>query len=102
MIRPILSGIVVLFFLQAFAQETNLTLYKTENGYVSFESDAPLELIKAESDELKGMVDPTGRTFAFQLDIKSMKGFNSPLQQSITTKTRWKPKSTQRLLGKDN
>lgn len=81
MIRPFLFGIVVLFFSQAFAQETGLPLYKTENAYVSFESDAPLELIQAESDELKGVVDPSNRTFAFQLEIKSLKGFNSPLQQ---------------------
>jgi len=38
-------------------------------------------LIYAESNELKGIIDPARQTFAFQLDVRSLKGFNSPLQQ---------------------
>ena len=62
-------------------QETDTDLYSTENGYVKFVSDAPLELISAESQLLRGLVDPDKKTFAFKLDVKSLKGFNSPLQQ---------------------
>jgi len=62
-------------------QNTGITIYQTQSGSVSFVSDAPLELISAESNQLKGIVDPAARTFAFQLEIKSLKGFNSPLQQ---------------------
>ena len=40
-----------------------------------------MELISAESKELKGAVDPEKLTFAFQIDVRSLKGFNSPLQQ---------------------
>lgn len=56
-------------------------LLKTKNGTVSFTSDAPLELINAKSNELRGIIDPKKNTFAFQLDIQSLKGFNSALQQ---------------------
>ena len=64
-----------------FAQDQSNVLFKTDNGKVSFTSDAPLEVIKAESNELKGIVDPVNQTFAFQVNIKSLRGFNSPLQQ---------------------
>jgi hypothetical protein len=56
-------------------------LYRTENGTVSFVSDAPLELISAQSNELKGLLDPEKGTFAFQLATQTLTGFNSPLQQ---------------------
>lgn len=63
------------------AQEIKPLLYHTETGQVTFVSDAPLELISAESKELKGAVDADKLTFAFQVDVRSLKGFNSPLQQ---------------------
>lgn len=63
------------------AQELKSVIYRTETGTVTFVSDAPLELISAESMELKGAVDADKLTFAFQLDVRSLKGFNSPLQQ---------------------
>ena len=52
-----------------------------EHGKVSFLSEAPLELIKAASDKLKGAIDKTQNTFAFAVDIHSFKGFNSDLQR---------------------
>ena len=63
------------------AQETESGLYSTNDGFVKFVSDAPLEFITAESESLKGLVDPEKRTFAFRLDVNTLKGFNSPLQQ---------------------
>ncbi len=51
-----------------------------ENGKVTFLSEAPLELIKAKSDKLKGAIDKSQNTFAFAVDIHSFKGFNSHLQ----------------------
>ncbi len=51
-----------------------------ESGKVIFLSEAPLELIKAKSDKLKGAIDKTQHTFAFAVDIHSFKGFNSHLQ----------------------
>jgi len=77
---------IIVVFLIAYssigiAQEDKKILFRSNDGFVSFTSDAPLEIIKAESKELKGIIDPDKRTFAFQLSIKSLKGFNSPLQQ---------------------
>lgn len=62
-------------------QISDSKLYKTNTGFISFTSGAPLELITAESNKLKAIIDPVKRTFAFQLDIRSLKGFNSALQQ---------------------
>ncbi|MCB0607209.1 MAG: YceI family protein [Lewinellaceae bacterium] len=53
----------------------------TENGRISFKSDAPLELIEAASGELKGIIDPSRNAFAFSVNIQSFQGFNSPLQR---------------------
>ena len=78
-ILTILSFLI--FGVNADAQEGKAIIYRTETGQVTFVSDAPLELISAESRELKGAVDPEKLTFAFQLDVRSLKGFNSPLQQ---------------------
>ncbi|MDX1905604.1 MAG: YceI family protein [Bacteroidia bacterium] len=52
-----------------------------ETGQVTFRSEAPLELISASSNELKGVIDAQTRTFAFSVMIRSFQGFNSPLQQ---------------------
>ncbi|HMS69521.1 MAG: YceI family protein [Saprospiraceae bacterium] len=56
-------------------------IYSTNTGTLRFVSEAPLELIKAESKELQGALNIEKKTFAFKLMIKSFKGFNSPLQQ---------------------
>lgn len=70
------------FLLNATGQErTPDTLYQSSEGTVSFISEAPLEIISASSNSLKGVVDPTKGTFAFQLETKTLTGFNSPLQQ---------------------
>jgi len=61
----------------AFPQE----LYITRNGVASFTSDAPLEVIKAESEQLHGVINPADRSFAFSIDNKTFEGFNSSLQK---------------------
>ncbi len=71
----------LIFWINIKAQDGKSNIYRTETGHITFVSDAPLELISAESKELKGAVDPEKLTFAFQLDVRSLKGFNSPLQQ---------------------
>ena len=48
---------------------------------ITFRSDAPLELIKASSNELKGVFIADKKQFAFTLNVNTFKGFNSPLQQ---------------------
>jgi polyisoprenoid-binding protein YceI len=53
----------------------------TRIGTASFVSNAPLEIIKAESNEVHGAIDLDENEFAFTIDNKSFKGFNSALQQ---------------------
>ena len=56
-------------------------VYETTSGVVRFHSDAPQELIKASSNQLKGIIDIRKKTFAFRVGISSFLGFNSPLQR---------------------
>lgn len=56
-------------------------LYSVNSGSITFRSDAPLELIKASSNELKGIFNAEKKQFAFTLNVNTFKGFNSPLQQ---------------------
>ncbi len=76
---------LLLFFciLPAFSFNANAPIpeYKVNTGSISFRSEASLELIKAQSNELKGILIPDKKQFAFIVNIKSFKGFNSPLQQ---------------------
>ncbi|HMG14859.1 MAG TPA: YceI family protein [Saprospiraceae bacterium] len=53
----------------------------SSNGRVEFISDAPLEKIKAVTNSLRGVIDINKQEFAFTVDIKTFKGFNSPLQK---------------------
>jgi len=57
-------------------------LYRSDQGRVTFTSKAPLELIQATSDELRGILNPSDNKFAFSIDISSFLGFNSTLQRT--------------------
>jgi YceI-like domain len=63
------------------AMITLAPVYKCQNGLISFRSDAPLELINAKSNTLKGVIDPTTGNFGFSVASQSFQGFNSPLQK---------------------
>ncbi len=76
-----LISVLLILCIGLFGQDQTKALFRSDDGKVLFTSDAPLEIIKAESNELKGIIDPTKQTFAFQINIKSLKGFNSPLQE---------------------
>lgn len=56
-------------------------MYTVGAGSITFSSDAPLELIKATSNQLKGIFNSEKKEFAFTLNVNTFKGFNSPLQQ---------------------
>ncbi len=60
---------------------TGNVLLSSADGEISIKSDAPLELIEATSNQLKGVIDITGRSFSFSVNNRSFKGFNSQLQQ---------------------
>jgi len=57
------------------------SIYTCDNGKISFNSSAPLELIQAESNEMRGAIDLDKRTFAFTVKITSFRGFNAELQR---------------------
>jgi len=63
------------------AQQKASDIFESGKNKVEFVSEAPLELIKASSTELKGLIRESDRTFAFSIPNSSFKGFNSPLQQ---------------------
>ncbi|MEM9987650.1 MAG: YceI family protein [Bacteroidota bacterium] len=56
-------------------------VYLTNQGQVVFRSEAPLELIQATSQELRGAIDASKNSFAFTIPMSSFHGFNSPLQE---------------------
>jgi hypothetical protein len=56
-------------------------VYSITSGSVSFHSDAPLELISASSNELRGKIDIEKKNFAFMVKMASFSGFNNPLQK---------------------
>jgi YceI-like domain len=70
-----------LFAALSFTVNVSRQDYKVKTGTIAFRSDAPLELIKAQSNELKGLFLTQKKQFAFIVNVKSFKGFNSPLQQ---------------------
>ena len=63
----------------AFGQDS--AIYQTVNGRISFSSEAPLELIRASSGQLAGILDNDKKAFTFKINIRSFQGFNSPLQR---------------------
>jgi len=55
--------------------------FSLEKGAINFASKAQLELIKASSDKVQGLIDPVSYQFAFAVDVSSFQGFNSELQR---------------------
>ena len=72
--------IFLLFFLFAghsFAQSK----FSIRQSEMAFTSNAELELIKASSNQVQGLIDPASNEFAFSVDVISFEGFNSSLQR---------------------
>jgi polyisoprenoid-binding protein YceI len=57
------------------------TLYQTKTGKVSFSSDAPLEMIKATSNKLAGVLKIENKSFAFLVQMSGFEGFMNALQK---------------------
>ena len=55
--------------------------FSVTEGKVDFASHAELELIKASSTELTGIIDTSTNRIAFRVNNKSFQGFNSGLQR---------------------
>ncbi len=79
--RFVLFIFVLLVCYAVLGQENKTNLFKTSEGYAKIKSEAPLEIISAETYFLKGILNPSTQTFAFQVEVTSLKGFNSALQQ---------------------
>ncbi|HEY0741025.1 MAG TPA: YceI family protein [Chryseosolibacter sp.] len=77
LIRCCLVGIMALWNVAASAQGK----FGIESGSINFTSNAQLELIKASSDKVQGLLDSNTNQFAFTIDIKTFQGFNSQLQR---------------------
>ena len=74
------SGLVLtLLFLPALL--SGQAVWVNKGGKIDFRSDAPLEIIQASSNALKGALDPADQSFAFSVAMASFQGFNSPLQR---------------------
>lgn len=56
-------------------------IYDMKQGVIRFYSEAPQELIRASSTQLKGILDIKKKVFAFKVSNGSFAGFNSPLQR---------------------
>ncbi len=83
MIKRVYFFFLLLLFaarwMEGHAQE--VAIYEIKEGSVYFKSDAPLEMIEANSEALKGLIDFENETFAFTVAIGSFEGFNSSLQR---------------------
>lgn len=75
--------LIAILLMLAFSLHANVVerYYFTSTGNASMTSDAPLELIKASSKQMMGVIDPIKRTFAFKIPMKSFDGFNSDRQK---------------------
>ncbi|MBL0103366.1 MAG: YceI family protein [Bacteroidetes bacterium] len=80
--RPFFLSFLTMLFLCSYEVHggQEVQFYYTDNGHVSFKSEAK-QLIKATSDELRGVLDPVHKTFVFKVALQTFKGFNSSLQQ---------------------
>lgn len=56
-------------------------VYQVQQGSISFNSDAPNEIIKASSKKMLGIINTDKKQFAFKTEVSSFEGFNSPLQK---------------------
>ena len=72
---------IFFIFLLSYSFKEPVDIYNVSKGSITFSSDAPLELIKATSNELRGLIETEKKQFAFSIKVKSFKGFNSSIQK---------------------
>ena len=73
---------ILLIFFTICTLNAQDNLYFTDKGTIDFTSDAPLEVIKAASGKLAGILKLDDRTFSFSIPMSSFEGFNSALQRT--------------------
>lgn len=72
----------VLFLTLLLSVKYQNNIFSTSNGKVNFTSEAPLEIIKASSNKLAGILNIDDKEFVFSVKMNSFEGFNSPLQRT--------------------
>ncbi len=75
------KNLLALVFLVGGITSTYSQKWKVSSAEVEFRSEAPLELIIASTQNVKGVLDFDKRQFAFIIPVSSFDGFNSPLQR---------------------
>lgn len=81
MVKNILIKKTILVFAISFTNFTFGQIFICKDGIIKFTSEAPLELIKAQSNKTSGVLDATTKNIAFSVAIESFDGFNSGLQK---------------------
>lgn len=69
--------VITLFFVNTCYSQ----IYMCKDGLIKFTSEAPLELIKAQSSKTTGAIDISNKNVAFSLAVETFEGFNSGLQR---------------------
>jgi hypothetical protein len=72
---------VILSCLAYLSTGSESNLYYIVSSSVKFRSEAPQEVISAETNKMLGVIDTDKRTFAFTVQNSSFQGFNSALQR---------------------
>lgn len=78
--RPLRLILLAILFAQS--SILNAQKFSTNSGEIKFTSNADLELIKANSNKVRGVFDVGTGKFAFVVNIISFEGFNSSLQRN--------------------
>jgi len=81
LLRTLLVLFVLISVITVADAQNKPGIFVVKKSLVAFHSNTELELIKASSDQLKGIIDPEKRIFAFSVAMKTFDGFNSPLQK---------------------
>lgn len=72
---------VLFVFLLFVSYFSNCQIYMCKDGMTKFTSEAPLELIKAQSNKTIGVINMSDKNVAFSVNIESFDGFNNGLQK---------------------
>src|SRR3954469_13880683 len=73
--------ILITFLMAMLNNAVNGQIFMCKDGSTKFTFEAPLEMIKAQSNKTLGVVDFGTKNVAFSVLIQSFDGFNSALQK---------------------
>ena len=67
--RFLITALFIMFFAASFREPSNI--FNISKGNITFTSDAPLELITASSNELRGLIETQKKQFAFSVKVRA-------------------------------